>query len=99
MYAVFVPSRHLDTDDAFPPDLIDADEALDLICDAVLIGNATLRKLTKQILKQQKKLRHAVDEDAWKVFLKLEELHNERASAQMDLLLRWGLAPGSRSRR
>jgi hypothetical protein len=85
--------------DDFPPDLIDADEALDLICDAVLIGNDTLRKLTKNILKEQKKLRHAVDDDGWKAYLKLEELVNERASKQMELLLRWGLAHGSRSRR
>ena len=88
-----------DSDRDFPPDQIDSDEALDLMIDAVLIGNGTLRKQTKQILKQQKKLRHAVDGDAWKVFLKLEELLNERASAQMDLLVRWALGHGSRSRR
>jgi hypothetical protein len=97
MYGVWVAQR--DPEDDFPADLIDADEAIDLVIDAVLIGNGTLRKLTKKILKHQNKLRHAVDDDAWHVFLKLEELLNERASAQMGLLLRWGLAHGSRSRR
>ena len=88
-----------DSDDDFPPDQIDSHEALNLVIDAVLIGNSSLRKLTKKILKQQAKLRRAVDDDAWHMFLKLEELLNERASAQMDVLLRWGLAHGSRSRR
>ena len=97
MYGMGV--AHRDHYDDFPPDLVTADEAIDLVIDAVLIGNDGLREQTKQILKQQKKLRHALDDDAWKVFLKLEELLNERASAQMDLLLRWGLAHGSRSRR
>lgn len=83
----------------FPADLVTGDEAIDLVIDAVLIGNDGLRKQTKQILKQQKKLRHAVDDDAWHTFLKLEELVNERASAQMDLLLRWALGHGSGSRR
>jgi hypothetical protein len=98
MYVVFVP-RHREPEDDFAPDIITADEAIDIVIDAVLIGNDTLRKQTKHILKQQKKLRHAVDDDAWKVFLKLEELVNERASAQAELLLRWGLSHGSRSRR
>lgn len=83
----------------FPPDQIDADEAIDLVIDAVLIGNGSLRRLTKKILKQQKTLRHAVDDDAWKVFLKLEEVVNERASMQMTVLVRWALTHGSRSRR
>jgi hypothetical protein len=91
-----VKRRH---DDDFPAELVTPDEAIDLVIDAVLSGNGGLRKLTKEILKQQSKLRHAVDDEGWKVFLKLEELLNERASAQMDLLLRWGLAHGSRSRR
>ena len=87
------------SDGDFPPDLVTADEALDLVIDAVLIGNDGLRTQTKPILKAQKGLRHALDDDAWRVFLRLEELLNERASAQMNLLLRWGIAHGSRSRR
>lgn len=88
-----------DPDDDFPPDQIDADEALDLVIDAVLIGNGGLRKLTKQILKKQKRLHGAVDDDGWKAYLKLEEVVNERASKQMDVLVRWALTHGSRSRR
>ncbi|MDB4935214.1 MAG: hypothetical protein JWP87_2186 [Labilithrix sp.] len=86
-------------DEDFPADLVTPDEAIDLVIDAVLNGNDGLRNLTKQILKAQKRLRRAVDDDGWKAYLKLEEVVNERASAQMDLLLRCGLAHGSRSRR
>ncbi len=97
MYGVCV--AHRDPDDDFPPDLVTGDEALDLVIDAVLIGDDGLRKLTKKILKQQKKLRHAVDDEGWKSYLRLEELLNERASEQMDVLVRWALTHGSRSRR
>ncbi len=41
-------------EDDFPPDLIDSDDALDLVIDAVLIGNAGLRRLTRKILKAQR---------------------------------------------
>lgn len=89
--------RHRGAD--FPPDIIDADEAIDLVIDAVLVGNAGLRKLTKQILKHQRRLRRAVDDDAWKACLKLEEAANARSDIQMQILVRWALAHGARSRR
>lgn len=92
-------SRRPKDDDDFPSDLIDGDEAIDLVIDAVLIGSKPLRRMTKAILKEQKNLRRAVDDDAWRVFLRLEELLNERASKQMDVLVRWALAAGARSRR
>ena len=86
-------------DDDFPPDLITSDEAIDVVIDAVLIGNGSLRKLTKKILRTEKRLRRAVDDDAWKVFLKLEELLNDRNARQMEILVRWALGHGPRSRR
>lgn len=86
-------------DDDFPPDLISSDEAVDLVIDAVLIGSTPLRKLTKDVLKAQTRLRRAVDADGWAAYLELEEVVNERASVQMELLVRWALAAGARSRR
>ncbi len=83
--------------DDFPPDSISTDEALGLVADAIVIGAKPLRQLTKEILRVEKKLRKAVDDDAWSIFLRLEELLNERASMQVEILLRWGLARGSRS--
>lgn len=82
----------------FPPGLIDADEAIDLVIDAVLVGNGSLRKLTKQILKEQRKLRRTVDDEGWKQCLKLEEVVNARSDVQMQILVRWALAHGARSR-
>jgi hypothetical protein len=81
-----------DHESDFPPDLIDADEAIDLVIDAVLVGSKPLRRMTKAVLKQEKKLRRGVDADAWKLL-------NERASKQMDVLVRWALARRARSRR
>jgi len=86
-------------EDDFLPDLIDGDEALDLVIDAMLIGNAGLRRLTKKILRAQKNLRRVVDDDAWRKYLKLEEAENARTEMQMQILVRWALGHGARSRR
>ena len=86
-------------DDDFPADLISPEEAIDLVIDAVLVGSKPLRRMRKDVLKAQKHLRRAVDHDGWKAYLKLEEVVNERASAQMEVLVRWALTHGSRSRR
>lgn len=86
-------------DDYFLPDLVTHDEAIDLVVDAVLLGSKQLRHLSKKILKAQRRLQRSVDRDSWKLYLALEELVNERASVQMDLLVRWALAAGARSRR
>jgi len=83
----------------FPPELIDSDEAIDLLINAVLIGNAGLRKLTRRVLSEQERLRRAVDDEGWKAYLKLEEAVNARSDVQMQILVRWALAHGARSRR
>ena len=88
-----------DHQDDFPLDLIDTDEAIALVIDGIMLGSKPLRKLTKRVLAAQRKLRKAVDDDGWKKYLALEEVVNERASAQMDVLVRWALGHGSRSRR
>ena len=83
----------------FSSEPISSAKAIDLVIDAVLTGSKPLRKLTKDVLKAQKKLRSAVDDEGWKDYLKLEEVVNERASMQMELLVRWALASAARSRR
>ena len=85
--------------DDFPPDLLTGDEAIEVVIDAMLLGSKPLRVLTKKVLRAQKKLRKVVDDDGWKAYLKLEQVVNERATAEMDLLVRWALTHGSRSRR
>lgn len=91
-------SRHERADD-LPPDLVSNDEAIDLVIDSVLMGSKRLRRLSKNILKAQQRLQHAVDADGWRLYLALEELVNERAEEEMDLLVRWALTAGARSRR
>lgn len=86
-------------DDILPPDLLTGDEAIEIVIDAVMLGSKPLRKLTKNVLRAQQRLRRRVDDDGWKGYLKLEEIVNARASMQMDVLVRWALAHGSRSRR
>jgi hypothetical protein len=83
----------------FPPDLIDGDEAIDLVIDAVLVGSKKLGKLTKGILQAQDRLHRAATPKAWKEYLVLEDLVNERTDVQMQLLVRWALAHGARRRR
>ncbi len=90
--------RKQETDDDLPPDLVTPDEAIEIVIDAVMLGSKPLQAMTKQVLKAQRRLRQAVDDDGWAAYLKLEEVVNQRTMAEMDLLVRWGLAHGSRSR-
>lgn len=91
-------SRNERADD-FPPDLVSAEEAIDLVIDSVLLGSKRLRRLSKNMLKAQQRLQHAVDADGWRAYLLLEQLVNERAEEEMHFLVRWALAAGARSRR
>lgn len=91
--------RKAESDEGFPADLVTSDEAISLMIDAVLIGSESLRKMTQKVMKAQRRLRHRVDDDGWKAYLRLEEVVNERATIQMDVLVRWALTHGSRSRR
>ena len=75
------------------------DEAIEIVIDAMLIGSKPLRAMTKKVLKAQRRLRKAVDDDGWKAYLKLEAIVNERASTEAELLVRWALSHGARSKR
>ena len=72
------------------------DEVLDLLIDAVLGGSKRVREVSTKIVKAQRQLRALVSDDAWKAYLRLEELANERASLQMELLARWAVETRSR---
>lgn len=64
--------------------------------DTALGASTGLKRLSKKILRAQRRLRSLVDDDAWRVYMRLEELANERASLQMELLARWGVETRSR---
>ena len=57
------------------------------------------RKLTKAILRLQRRLQRAIDPKAWRVYLHLEEAVNERASYEEDMLVRWAFEQGCRFER
>jgi hypothetical protein len=57
------------------------------------------RKLTKAILKLGRRLQRAVDPKAWRIYLALEEIVNERASYEEDMLVRWAFRQGRRFER
>jgi hypothetical protein len=73
------------------------DEVLGLVVDGVLAGSKPITKLTKKILRAQRELHKTVKGNAWQVYLRLEELANERASMQIDLIVTWFTA-GARKR-
>ncbi len=73
-------------------------EALALFVDGVLAGSKPTGKLTKKILKWQRKLQRAVDADAWRLYLRLEELVNERADVQVEAVVRWAFTSLARRR-
>ncbi len=79
-------------------DLVSDREALDLVIDGVLAGSKPARKLTKKILKVQRKLQRAVDADAWGLYLRLEELANARADVEVEAVVRWAFTSLARRR-
>jgi hypothetical protein len=66
---------------------------------AVLTHSKNRRKLTKDILRWQRRLQGAVDGEAWRVYLRLEEIVNERASFEQDVLVRWAFRQGRQCER
>src|SRR5580658_2831793 len=80
-------SRHRKREnDGLLRDSLTDGEMLGLVMDGVLAGSKPIKKLTKRVLKAQRRLHRAVDPDAWRIYLRLEELVNERDSMQAELL-------------
>jgi hypothetical protein len=85
-------------DDVLLRDYLTDSEALGLVVDAVIAGSKPIKKLSKRLLKAQRKLRGSVNGKAWKTYLALEELTNERADMQVDLIVKWAFTAGARRR-
>lgn len=66
--------------------------------DRVLMKSKNRRKLTKKILRLQDRMKRFVSVEAWHVYLKLEQVVNERAILEQDLLVEWAFEAGRRSR-
>lgn len=89
--------RKHENDDLLRDYLTDS-EALALVVDGVVAGSKPIKKLTKRVLKAERRLRKAVGDKDWKLYLALEELVNERDSMRVDLLVKWAFTAGARSR-
>jgi hypothetical protein len=77
-------------------DIMNDDDALALAVNELLLGSPIVRKLSKRVRRGQDHLERAVDRRAWKQYLKLEEIINDRTSRETDILVRWAFEAGKR---
>jgi hypothetical protein len=77
-------------------DIMNDDDALAMAINELLLGSPVVRKLSKRVRRGQDRLERAVDRKAWKLYLRLEELVNDRTSRETDLLVRWAFDAGKR---
>jgi len=72
------------------------DDALAVAVNELLLGSKSIRRLSKRVLRAQDRLQKAVDRRAWKRYLRLEVIGNDRTSQEMDLIIRWAFEAGKR---
>jgi hypothetical protein len=76
--------------------------APDRLCralDELLLASPEHHALSRRIRRKQRQLRRLVEDDAWRTYLQMEEIVNERAAVEIELVVRWAFAAGARSRR
>jgi predicted nucleic acid-binding Zn-ribbon protein len=76
--------------------IVNDDDALAVAMNELLLGSKTIRKLSKRVRRTQERLQQVVDRKAWKRYLKLEELVNDRTSQETDRIVRWAFEAGKR---
>jgi len=69
-------------------------EAVDKALDRFTRGSVPIRRLTKRILRAQRRLQKQVNERAWLVFLEIEETTGERVLRTLDASIRIALRRG-----
>jgi hypothetical protein len=57
------------------------------------------KKASRRIVRAQDKLRRHANVDAWLAYLRVEEVVNERAAVETDILVKWAFEQGRQSRR
>jgi hypothetical protein len=72
------------------------EDALGLAIDAVLLRSNRFRRASRCVRKLQRKLRRMITRDAWLTYLRLEEVVNERAAIEADVLVEWAFKSGRR---
>ncbi len=81
-----------------PKKLKDEDALGDAI-DRVIGSSRKSRKLSKRVLRAQRRLHRAVGGRAWQLYLALEETVNARSLWEGDRLVGWAFREGRRRRR
>jgi hypothetical protein len=78
------------------PEIMADDNALALAIQEMLLGSRAMRKLTKMVRRAQDRLQRVVNRKAWARYMVLEEHVNDRASQEVELLIRWAYEAGKR---
>jgi hypothetical protein len=81
-----------------PKKLKDEDALGDAI-DRVIGSSKKSRTLTRRVLRAQRRLRRAVGDRAWQLYMALEEAVNARTLWEGDRLVGWAFCEGRRRRR
>jgi len=76
--------------------IVNDDDALAMAVNDLLLGSKTIRKLSKRVRHGQERLQLVVDRRAWKRYLRLEELVNDRTNRETDVIIRWAFEAGKR---
>jgi len=78
------------------PEIISDDDALALAIQDMILGSRAMRKMSKRVRCAQDRLRRVVGRKAWARYMVLEEIVNDRASREVELLVRWAYEAGRR---
>jgi hypothetical protein len=81
-----------------PAVVADSDRIGEVI-DQLLGGNRQLRRIHGQIMRRQRELRAALDDDQWRRYMGIEELFNARWAMTLEVVARAFYAAGRRARR
>ena len=77
--------------------ILNDEDALGLAIDEVLLRSRPWRKLNRRVRKLQREMRRMMNRGAWVTYLQLEEVVNERAFIEGNLLVKWAFKSGRRS--
>ena len=69
--------------------IMNDEDALGLAIDEVLLRSKSWHNLNRRVRKVQRKMRRLMNYDAWVTYLQLEEIVNERAFIEGNLLVKW----------
>jgi hypothetical protein len=78
------------------PEIMADDNALALAIQEMLLGSRAMRKLSRRVRRAADRLHRVVNRKAWAKYMVLEEVVNDRATQEVELLVRWAYEAGRR---